>query len=450
VNAKSVKISRILHAGYVFDCAGVQIAFDPIFENPFSQNCYAFPNVAFDHDEVRSLRWSAIFISHFHDDHCSFDSLNFLDRNIPIYAYCQFPELFSWLKELGFVNVHSLKIDQSVHVQSFEIIPRRALDVDVDSMFQIKVAGLNLLNVVDSWMDPETLQELSQFSPWDMVLWPFQTLREIEVIAPSRATASDGLLPTEWTQQLQVLNPRYLVPSSCQFIHESWSWYNQALFPISYRQFEGEIAKILPRSQVVRMNPGVTVELDKSSMAESDSLSWVRPLGNQDVDYDYQSGAMYASTAEVSRNLGALSKVQSEEVFAHCRSGLIQKFKSLEISDDPYFKKKIFWRLSIFDHTGEARHFHYHIEGQSMVPVGENDGVLSWTTEVPLSKFYSALNAGESLTSMYLRVNDAVFTPDIEKEIHSVDISEDPLIRCLFTGVFGAYQLAQLKRLKDL
>ncbi|MGZ3803759.1 MAG: MBL fold metallo-hydrolase, partial [Pseudobdellovibrionaceae bacterium] len=60
----------------------------------------------------------------------------------------------------------------------------------------------------------------------------------------------------------------------------------------------------------------------------------------------------------------------------------------------------------------------------------------------------AALELGEALTSMYMRINDMVFEPEIEKEIHSADIVEDPLIRCLFNGVFGAYQLAQLKRLK--
>ena len=62
---------------------------------------------------------------------------------------------------------------------------------------------------------------------------------------------------------------------------------------------------------------------------------------------------------------------------------------------------------------------------------------------------YAALELGESLTSMYMRINDAVFDAEIEQEIRAADIVDDPLIRCLFNDVFGAYQAAQLRRLKE-
>ncbi|STR27966.1 Uncharacterised protein [Janthinobacterium lividum] len=111
-----LKISRILHAGYVFECEGTAIAFDPIVENPFSRNCHAFPPVRFDLDAVRRLRWDAVFISHFHDDHCSLDSLDALDRATPIYLYCVFDELFAMLRALGFTQVRRLHVDVPVQV----------------------------------------------------------------------------------------------------------------------------------------------------------------------------------------------------------------------------------------------------------------------------------------------------------------------------------------------
>jgi len=188
----SLKISRILHAGYVFENDGTSIAFDPIVENPFSRNCHAFPSVRFELEQVRSLRLDAIFISHLHDDHLSLDSLDQFDRATPIYLYCVFDELFAMIKALGFAQVHRLQVDMPVQVGAIEIIPRRALDDDVDSLFQVRAAGLNVLNVVDSWIGPETIAQLAQYAPWDMVLWPFQTMREIAVIAPSRAGMDTG------------------------------------------------------------------------------------------------------------------------------------------------------------------------------------------------------------------------------------------------------------------
>jgi hypothetical protein len=444
-----LKISRILHAGYVFECEGTRIAFDPIFENPFSRNCYAFPAVQFDHEQIRQVQFDAVFISHFHDDHCSFESLDLLDRKTPIYVYCVFEELFSLIRELGFTNVHSLKLDVPVQIGSVEIIPRRALDSEVDSLFQVKAAGLNVLNVVDSWIDEQTLNQLSALGPWDMVLWPFQTMLETDVLAPSRAPVAIRELPSEWLEQLKALNPRFVVPSACQFIQEPWSWYNQRMFPITYQQFQKEMELTLPKTRVVKLNPSVSVILDKNSLEPTEGLTWVRPVGDQELDFHYDSSLKPTPTAEIAKHFTALTAEQTELVLEYCRSGLLKKYRSLEASGEIYFDKSRNWRLSVFDHTGALQTFNYKIKGEKIEFIGISDEAIAWSTEIPISKLYAALELGESLTSLYLRINDVVFEPAIEKEIQYADIVEDPLIRCLFNGGFGTYQKAQLKRIKD-
>ena len=443
----ALKISRILHAGYVFECAETQIAFDPIFENPFSKNCHAFPNVKFDHEQIKKIKFDAIFISHFHDDHCSLESLNFFDRSTPIYIYCIFEELFLIIKELGFVNVHKLQIDVSVIVGSFEIIPRKALDADVDSIFQIKASGLNILNVVDSWIDVETLNLLTQLGAWDMILWPFQTMREIEVLAPSRAAVAAKELPIEWIQQLKILKPKFLVPSSCQFIQESWSWFRYAYFPITYQDFKLQIESALPATQVVRLNPGVSVVLENNTLGMSSALTWVQPIGEQEVDYEYKPDQKPMSTAEIACKLPQISAEQTQKVFEFCGRGLIQKYQSLEPPQEAYFNKTRIWRLSVYDHTGSASHFYYNLNAAHIESTSDTKKDLSWSTEIPICKLYEALENGETLTSLYMRINDMVFAPEIEAEIESVDIVEDPLIRCLFSDSFFSYQKLQLKRL---
>jgi hypothetical protein len=64
-----------------------------------------------------------------------------------------------------------------------------------------------------------------------------------------------------------------------------------------------------------------------------------------------------------------------------------------------------------------------------------------------MSKLYSALFHGESLTSLYLRINDCFFDRAIEKRIIDVDIMNDPLLRCLYDGAIASYQKEQLKRI---
>lgn len=439
-------ISRILHAGYVFECRGTRIAFDTIFENPFSHNCHAFPDVRFDHQQIRRLHFDAVFISHFHDDHCSLESLDLLDRATPLHIYCIFDELFDLVRQLGFTQVRRLQLNDPVDVGPFRVTPREAMDADVDSMFQVQAAGLNVLNVVDSWIDDTTLAQLVREGPWDMVLWPFQTMREIEVLAPSRAAAAPPALPEEWIGQLQALAPRYIVPSSCQFLQEPWSWYNRAFFPISYARFAQEVAAALPQSRVLRLDPSVSVLLDAGTLCPAPPLSWVVPVGGQDVDYVYEGNAAPPHTAEIARHFAPLTETQHARVVDYCRTGLLEKYGVVEAASD-YFDQPRTWQLSIYDHAGDATHFRYRLAPDGPAHADHGAGPPGWLTEIPAAKLYAALEHGEALTSMYMRINDTQFDVDTERALASADVVDDPLIRCLFGDTFGAYQKAQLRRL---
>jgi hypothetical protein len=442
----ALTISRILHAGYLFECNGTRIAFDTIFENPFSRNCHAFPDVRFDHAQIRRERFDAVFISHFHDDHCSLESLDLLDRATPIHIYCIFDELFDMVRQLGFTQVQPLRLNVPVDVGPFQVVPREAMEPDVDSILQVRASGLNVLNVVDSWIDDATLAQLVREGPWDMVLWPFQTMREIEVLSPSRAVAAPPALPEEWIPQLQALDPRYVVPSSCQFLQEPWSWYNRAFFPISYARFEQEVSAALPKAQVVRLDPSVSVRLDATSLQPAPPLGWVIPVGEQDVDYAYEGNAAAPHTADIARHFAPLTEQQRVRVMGYCRAGLLEKYGAVEAASD-YFDQTRMWQLSIYDHAGEVTHFRFRLEPDGMAYPDDGNAPLGWTTEIPAAKLYAALELGESLTSMYMRINDTVFDADIERDLADAEVVDDPLIRCLFSDTFGAYQKAQLRRL---
>jgi hypothetical protein len=442
----ALTVSRILHAGYVFECEGVRIAFDTIFENPFSRNCHAFPDVRFDAAAIRRQRFDAVFISHFHDDHCSLDSLDLLDRATPLYLYCLFDDLFDMLRELGFTDVHRLRLNDPVQIGPFQVIPREAMDADVDSMFQVRAAGLNVLNVVDSWIDDATLACLVDQKPWDLVLWPFQTMREIEVLGPSRAEPAPPALPDEWLEQLRALAPRWVVPSSCQFKLEPWSWYNRAFFPISYARFARDVQAALPQARVVRLDPSMSVSLDALALHPAPPLDWVIPVGPQDVDYAYEGNADAPSTADIARHFPALTAAQWARVLDFCRTGLAERYADTDTAGD-FFDRPRIWQLSLYDDTGACTRWRYRLEDGVATPAADDDGPLGWTTDVPAAKLYAALELGESLTSMYVRINDAVFDAATERDLVDADVVDDPLIRALFSEGFGAYQRAQLRRL---
>lgn len=398
----ALKISRVLQAGYIFEWNGIKIIFDPLFENPFSQNCYAFPEVQFDLEAVKKLKFDAVFISHFHEDHCSLESLNLIHRETPVYLYCLHEELFEWIRELGFKNVISLRLNHKVQIGEISVTSRRALDADTDSLFQIRAAELNVLNVVDSWIDLDTLDLLDKEGPWDLILWPFQTLRELEVLMPDSASPSDGKIPVEWLEQIELLKPRYLVPSSCQFKMESWSWYNKAFFPISYKSFAEQVG-----GEVIKLNPGCSYELTSAHFKCVSPLSWIKY--SADCDYEYDPNAVPTPTSEIAKHFPALDIAELQLVKDFCRS----------------IKTEINWQLKIFDSSGSELQF-----GSSQP---------DWVTEIPAFKLYGALKNGESLTSIYLRIKTSL--PD-------ADPLADPLVMALYNSGFGAYQHEQLLRLQ--
>lgn len=435
-----VTISRILHAGYEFKTAKAQIFFDPIFENPFSRNCYAFPEIQFDLEKIKNLKPDAVFISHHHDDHCSFESLNLLNRDIPIYMYCVHDEMFTLIRELGFKNVYPLELDKSVMVADLEVIPRRALDRDVDCLFQVKSQDLNILNVVDSWIDEETMHLLIQNKPWDLICWPFQTMREVEVLSPHRYKAAPQTLPSEWLAQLKLLNPKTVIPSSCQFQMEPWSWYNEAFFPITYKQFSCEVTTVLPQTQIQRLNSGKSILLKKETLTEASPLTWITPVGDQDVDYKYNLNVIPQNTEDIAKHFPALTLAEQKRVDEFCKSEISTKHQELGPSADPYFVKPRLWELSLFNNQGQKKTYYYRLEEDNLQLLTQAPAQVDWFTEVSEQKLFTALELGESLTSMYLRITC---------ENDDVDIIEDPLIRSLFSEGFASYQKAQLKKIKS-
>lgn len=450
-----LKVSRILHAGYIFESSQTKIAFDPIFENPFSQNCYAYPPVQFDQDKIKKLKLDAVFISHYHDDHCSLVSLNLLDKTIPIYIFCIFEELLSMIRELGFKTVVSLELNKSIEINDLKITPLQALDAEVDSIFHIQYQNTNVLNVVDSWIDADVMEKLLKIK-WDLILWPFQVMREIEILSPRLSKPYDSKIPIELELQLKLLKPRYIVPSACQFIFESWSWMNHAFFGISYLQFETQIKNILPESKIIQLDPGFSIQLNKSEVSLdpefefTDHLNWIKIESIDKVDYHYQPSLIPPSTSEIAQHFEQLDPEQLQVVFDYCKTGLLDKYRSLDFLDsefdkDYFFSQARVWKLIVYDHQGLDYNFYYQIRINQIQLLDDKNHQIEWLTEIPIAKFYGALKNGESLTSMYIRINDFDF---VSPQGFDYNPLQDPLVRCLYNAEFGSYQKAQLIQIR--
>lgn len=419
-----MKIARVLHAGLWIEHEKTRVLFDPLFETPFSRNCYANPPVQFDEERLRGQRFSAVVISHFHDDHLSLESLDMIDRVTPIYLFSVHEEFFQLLKEMGFRNVFGLTLDVPVKIGPISITPRRALNADVDSIFEITTDFHRILNVVDSWIPEDTLGLLK--GPWDLVLWPFQTLREREALCPDLRTPATGDIPQDWYRQWQILKPKAIVPSSCQFLFEKGSWLNHEYFPISYEGFAQQVKRI---AAVIALEPGVVWELQES-LKPSGRLDWVWATGPL-IDYDYRPQFAPTPVREIAKTLPPF--LQKERVRAWIQE---QDWVADSSFGDRY-------RISIFDETGDAEHFDFERRGESWFPARDSKPP-DVTTEIPGVKLLSVLETGESLTSIQARVR---ITGRIVRE--DFDPISDPLLQALYGGDVAVYQRGQMRKLNE-
>ena len=187
--------------------------------------------------------------------------------------------------------------------------------------------------------------------------------------------------------------------------------------------------------------------LDAHGVSSAEPLRWVIPVGPQDVDFDYRPDAPPPATADIARRFAPLSDADAALVRDFCQDGLLERYRDMELSEDSYFQSPRLWRLSLYGHDGAATVLHYRTHGDLIDLVPDTGEAPGWTTEVPLAKCHAALALGESLTSMYMRINDGPFDAATRAGLEEADIVDDPLIRCLFNDAIGAYQAAQLKRL---
>src|SRR5690606_12949847 len=135
--------------------------------------------------------------------------------------------------------------------------------------------------------------------------------------------------------------------------------------------------------------------------------------------YGYQENLAPQSTSEIAQHFASLTVSQKQRIQNFCERELIQRYQKLEMADESYFHQKRLWKLSVYDSDSLVNVYLYELHDSSITRVQSSDqkSELAWATEIPAARLYGALESGESLTSIYLRINAERFNDEVEKDL---------------------------------
>jgi len=111
-----VKVTYVGHATLLLEAAGIRILTDPNFDPKLGR---VLPRVSAPGIALRDLPdLDALLVTHAHADHLSFDSLDRLPQNVPLYAP---PVVARWLRRLGYGHAIEVEPGESVRIKDVTI-----------------------------------------------------------------------------------------------------------------------------------------------------------------------------------------------------------------------------------------------------------------------------------------------------------------------------------------
>ena len=111
-----MRITYIGHATLLIEAAGRRVLTDPNFDETYGRFLPRASKAGIPLEELPKL--DALLLTHAHADHLSFESLDRLPRDIPLFAP---PAVERWLRKLGYTHAEPVAPSESVEVGGIRI-----------------------------------------------------------------------------------------------------------------------------------------------------------------------------------------------------------------------------------------------------------------------------------------------------------------------------------------
>lgn len=219
----------------------------------------------------------ALIISHGHEDHFDFDSIDKFPRQMPILVPKQSP-LAEWLAGMMFTEVTALDFWDEATIGSLKIIATPPDEGAQEAGFLVVEGDQVIWNAVDTFPSSETLVQLHErFPQLDLAIVPWQPLQDVQFASGAGVNFPFAMYARAFSTALQ-LNARAVVAGSCGFRATGGSsWLNHVIFPLTRARFVADLEQANPglAGKVFQVDPGDRIEVTSEGIFQhSDALDY--------------------------------------------------------------------------------------------------------------------------------------------------------------------------------
>jgi hypothetical protein len=388
------EVTCLGHHCFLFASDGAAILVDPILlpYMGFTRSVGLIPWPTREIDLTRFPAIDAVFLTHEHQGHVDFHSLNLIDRRVPIHCSARSSmSLVKALEEMGFVvrrmrpgdeiaagsvRLHALTADQNAAIiEEWDVLPYLVRDVGGHGSF---------FTSVDMRQDPRCIRQLRKLVERPGI-WAYTDNHHDYACCATWSPGSSALrdrvaticrdeerLHEEWTSASLAL----LVGGGWAFEGEQ-AWLNRNVFLHGPTELLTALRLLLPQRPIEAAKPGMVIRMRDGEVASLERAPFVRCEGDlparewkNDVpfveSYGPASGRTELSEEEANRLLHEL-----QGFAASLYGGPL--FRSLLSLEDQSERKQT-WALMLKDGDG-AFVLEYDPSACAFVPVNEEDPV---------------------------------------------------------------------------